>query len=67
MNAAAAPDGTTRHCVMQDCIELKLESVQDTAGFIERMPLPDEYHGWRLDKVRSRTVLQQKSLSLCWW
>ena len=41
---------------MQDCIEIKLESMRDTAEFIERTPLPDEYHGWRLDEVRSKSL-----------
>ena len=56
VNAAAAPDGTTQHFVMQDCIEHRLKSVQDVAGYIKQMPLPDEYHGWRLDEVRSRSL-----------
>ena len=41
------------HWISQDCVEMRLDSLEDTAGFIERMPLPRDYLGWRPEEVRN--------------
>ena len=39
-------EGSVR-LALQDCLDLRLDSIEDTAEFIQWMPLPEDYLGWR--------------------